>query len=188
VVESFDLEETGQVTKRSMLIVALALGGALALLTALNAGADASSGRVAVYSSRTLAPVPGAFSDLQRTPQGLHEHAQLTGVTAGRHVTLVALVFNRPDRCVGPGIPNLSTCGAADQTTNAGPAEYVRIVGRTAVAGDNGRASLEGSFDRDDGVTNPRGAEVIFSFAIEGCGSGLPCANNLAVHQGETSG
>jgi hypothetical protein len=100
----------------------------------------------------------------------------------------VALVFNRPDRCVGPGIPNLSTCGAADQTTNAGAAEYVRIVGRTAVAHDDGRPTLQGSFDRDDGVTNPRGAEVIFSFAIEGCGPGLPCANDLAVHRGETSG
>ena len=180
-------------TKRPVLMLGLALGAALTLLTAPNAGADADSGRVAVHNSRTLALVPGAFSDLHRTPQGLHEHAHLTGIPApampstGRHVTLVALVFNRPDRCVGPGIPNLSTCGAADQTTNAGPAGYVRIVGRTAVADDDGRANLQGSFDRDDGVTNPRGAEVIFSFAIEGCGSGLPCANNLAVHPGDTS-
>jgi hypothetical protein len=187
-VESFDLYETGPMTKRPVLMLGLALGATLTLLTAADAGADASSGRVAVHSSRTLALVPGAFSDLHRTPQGLHEHAQLTGIPAGQHVTLVALVFNRPDRCVGPGIPNLSTCGPADQTTNAGPAEYVRIVGRTTVADDDGLANLQGSFDSGDGVTNPRGAEVIFSFAIEGCGSGLPCANDLAVHPGDTSG
>jgi hypothetical protein len=166
---------------------------ATAMLFALAVPAGASSGpepaaavapfaasTVEVHDSRTLAVVPHAWSHLRRTPLGLLTIDHLTGVPAGREVTLHAIIFNHPEACAGNGIPGLSPCGAADMTPG-GPAGFFDLTGPTVTATPSGRATLT-AWLSDQALTNPGGALVILSFNIEGCGTGKPCANQLAVH------
>lgn len=177
---------------RAALRVVLAGLAAAAMMAILAGPAAASTGEgradgpvgapgfVAVHDSRTLATVPHGWSFLQRTPDGLSTLNHLTSLTAGRSVTVHELVFNHAQACAGNGIPGLSACGAADMVPG-GPAGYVELNGPTGVASPAGTLTL---FDwiGDRSVTNPEGAVVILSFSVEGCGTGLPCANQLAVH------
>jgi hypothetical protein len=167
-----------------------ALGSGLvaaALLFALTAPAAAAGrdhfgqgGTVSVHDSRTLAEVPDAWSRMQRYESGLFTLNHLTHLPPGREVTLHVLVFNHPEACGTNGIPGLSNCGGNDMAPG-GPAGFVQVNGPTGTATPGGHLMLP-AWISDRSITNPSGAEVILSFSIQGCGTGLPCANNLAVH------
>lgn len=173
--------------RRALLRVVLAGLVAAALLGAFAGPAAAADeplgthGFVAVHDSRTLDTVPHAWSFLQRTEVGLYTLNHLTALPAGRQVTLHELVFNHPEACGRNGIPKLSACGSTADMAPGGPAGFVALNGPTGTSTPSGHLTLSHWID-DSAVTNPTGAVVILSFSIQGCGTGLPCANNLSVH------
>lgn len=167
-------------TLGSGLVTAALLLGFTAPASAAGPEQFGQSSTVQVHDSRTLAPVPHSWSRLQRLPFGMFTINQLTQLPAGREVTLHVLVFNHPEACGTDGIPGLSNCGGKDMVPG-GPAGFVQVAGPTGMATPSGRLILP-AWISDPSITNPTGAEVILSFSIQGCGTGLPCANNLAVH------
>lgn len=164
-------------------VVGLLVAAVLMLLAAVPAGAEGNLPRTQrsdVYSSRTLDAVPHSWSTLTRTRFGLATVNHVTGIPSRRQVSLDVLVFNDPAACRGNGIPGLSPCGAADMTPG-GPAGFVRLGGPTVTATPSGVLNMPAWISSPQ-ITNPLGAELIFSFNIEGCGTGLACADDLTVH------
>jgi hypothetical protein len=157
-----------------------AVAAAVLLAAPVGAAGGGVPGLGDVYSSRTLAAVPHAWSWLLRLEPGLYTVNHLAGLPPDRQVTLRVLVFNHPEACAGNGIPGLSACGAADMVPG-GPAGFAEVTGPTGVSTPSGHLTLP-AWISDPSITNPLGAVVVLSFSIEGCGTGLPCADDLAVH------
>ncbi|HEX4212652.1 MAG TPA: hypothetical protein VIA06_04915 [Candidatus Dormibacteraeota bacterium] len=164
-------------------LAGLIAAAALLLLVSAPAGAEGNlpaNQRSDVYSSRTLDVVPHSWSTLDRTRLGLLTVNHVTEIPARRQVTLDVLIFNNPSACLGNGIPGLSPCGAADMTAG-GPAGFVRLTGPTLRTTPSGALTMP-AWIASRQITNPLGAELILSFDIEGCGTGLACADDLTVH------